>query len=151
MKVLRSNLWWNAIVPQVLAWVYFSLLSLQVYTTQTGGELGSGIFTILHRFIPFFVTLISLSSFGYLLNDFCDIESDARAGKKNTLARLPKLLSLFLIGITLAIAVGGWLRQFGGQAFRHKLIPSMLFLLQLALLIFYSMKPFRLRSVAWPA
>jgi 1,4-dihydroxy-2-naphthoate octaprenyltransferase len=146
MKVLRSNLWWHAIVPQVLAWVYFSLLSLQVYANQTGAPLGQGIFGILHRFIPFFVTLVSLSSFGYLLNDFCDIESDTRAGKKNLLASLPPMLSIFLILASLAIAILGWLRQFGGQAFGHKLIPSVLFLLQLALLIAYSMKPFRLKE-----
>lgn len=146
MKVLRSNMWWNAIVPQVLAWVYFSLLSLQVYNNQQGTELGAGIFIILRRFIPFFITLVSLSSFGYLLNDLSDIESDARAGKRNILAGFPVLVSILLVLASLGIAIAGWLKQFGGQAFGHKLIPSILFLLQLVLLIIYSVKPFRLKE-----
>ena len=133
-------------MPQVLAWVYFSLLSLQVYSINMGGMPGTRIFTILYQFIPFFVTLICLSSFGYLLNDYCDIESDARAGKRNLLARLPRPLSLSLILILLFISIEGWLRQYGSTAFTNQLVASILFLFQLALLIAYSLKPLRLKE-----
>src|ERR1035437_3374483 len=96
MKLLRVNSWWNTIVPQVLGWIYFSMLTKVVYLTQNPELRGTTLTakTDITRYVLFFLALISIAAFGYLLNDICDIESDTIAGKPNSLTRFTPMWRL---------------------------------------------------------
>lgn len=116
-------------VPQVLGWVYFALLASDVLHKDYGLHLGL-----------FFCATISISAFGYLLNDFFDVQSDLLAGKKNVLAtyRMPTRIIAMLIPLTLGITT--WLLM----PFRAG--ATALFALQIIALFIYSAPPFRLKE-----
>lgn len=133
MKLFRANTWWNAIVPQVLGWMYFCWLC-------NGAQLGRFIYTYEYLFFVFcfFVSLISISAFGYLFNDWCDIKSDAIAGKKNRLASLNPILQIVVVVVPLLIGCFFWMPV--------SITASILFSLQIISLIIYSVPPFRLKN-----
>jgi hypothetical protein len=148
MKFLRANLWWNAIVPQTLAWVYFSML-MAVPVNSVNQAVGNGLNSIINPFIflPYFATLILVSTFGYLFNDFCDVESDARAGKRNVFAKAHTTLAF--LSVTGVLCLGGtvWFFMLNHFNYPVQLWPATALLgLQIFLLVLYSAKPFRLKE-----
>lgn len=133
MKILRANIWWNAIVPQVLGWIYFCWLF-------NGIELFKDIYPsfFLLRVLCFFISLISISAFGYLLNDWCDVETDAATGKVNHLSNLKPVWRFMVVVTPLIIGCVFWLPV--------SKIATALFVLQIIALIAYSVPPVRLKA-----
>lgn len=134
-------------MPQIFGWLYFSLIALQlcnehnVYLMPLGRSFITSI-------LLFFVALIGITSFGYLFNDWCDIKSDIISGKKNSLAFRSPVARLAVIIISLAIGITAWF--FLQLELNHSLVhPSnILFVLQILLLVIYSLPPVRLKERA---
>lgn len=126
--VTRAPEWWRFKLPPVLAFVYLVALERNLGVLQ-----GAGIAALV------LVCMASAASFGYMLNDCCDIESDRLANKPNAMAachwRQRALLLLFcpLAGL---ISASWW-----GN-------PVLLLLLHanFAISILYSVRPWRLKE-----
>lgn len=133
MKIFRTAIWWNAIVPQVLGWIYFCWLC-------NGVQFFKYIYPAEFLFVVacFFVSLISISAFGYLFNDWCDVKADAIAGKNNRLGSLPPVLRFVLVLVPLLIGYFFWMPV--------SLIATVLLALQIVALIIYSAPPVRLKN-----
>lgn len=132
-RLFRANLWWNTNVPQVLGWIYFCL-SLDEFQTADFSWTAEHILPT----FSFIVTLISISAFGYLFNDWCDIQSDLSAGKQNQLSTLNPWLRALLVLLPLIIGLFFWIPQ---SKFANALL-----ILQVIALISYSLPPFRLKN-----
>ena len=92
--LLRFSLWWQHIVPPVLAGAYLAVATQAL----PPGRLAA--------LLPLFVvSIVGIAGFGYFLNDVCDIGADRAAGKANAaagrkpLARAAILLGLLLLGL----------------------------------------------------
>ncbi len=129
LKLFRTNTWWNAVVPQVLGWMY---LCLRVNM--------HGPYIHLRLVVSFFIALISISVFGYLFNDLCDVESDKKAGKKNALGQFPFAARLIIVSLPLLAGFAAWY-DIGAQT-----IANILFGLQILALVLYSLPPVRLKE-----
>ncbi len=129
MKLLRTNIWWNAAVPQILGWVYFAAL----------GE-AAWLICYWQILIWFFIATVSISAFGYLLNDFFDVQTDAIAGKKNALASFTTPVRIVLVIIPLIIGLAAWLPWYS------RVVATILLALQIIALVLYSAPPFRLKN-----
>lgn len=127
LKLFRTNTWWNAVVPQVLGWVY--LLSQHKTLRE-----------VLVTNFFFFVALIGVSAFGYLFNDYCDVDVDRRAGKKNLLNNYSKPLRILIVLLPLFVGSAAWHLTY------PNLVENVLFCLQILALIAYSMPPIRLKE-----
>ena len=138
-------------MPQVLGWIYFGLLSAVVLILPVEPSFVHN-WTQFYAYnaIYFFPALIGIAAFGYLFNDWCDIESDTEAGKPNRLAKLPAAFQLVIVAIPFLIGVGAWI-MLNWMAYMV-LIPmrfaNILFTLQVLSLVIYSAKPFRLKERA---
>ncbi|MBS1612382.1 MAG: UbiA family prenyltransferase [Bacteroidetes bacterium] len=130
LKLFRTNTWWNAVVPQVLGWMYMCFLYPEMRHVKEHWFLVLG----------FFVSLICISVFGYLFNDLCDVESDAKAGKRNVLGELTLPVRLLLVVIPLAVGIVSWVLIERGIG------SIFLFAMQILALVLYSMPPFRLKN-----
>ncbi|MFN8286864.1 MAG: UbiA family prenyltransferase [Chitinophagales bacterium] len=128
-KLFRSNIWWVAVVPQVLGWVYFCILDGTFHFPEQ-----------LQSFGFFFLALVTTSAFGYLFNDLCDVEADKAAGKSNSLGKLSFGLRLVIVTLALAVAVISW------YLVKATLWANLFFGLQIFALIIYSAPPFRLKN-----
>ncbi len=129
MKLLRTNIWWNAVVPQVLGWVYFAMLA------------GASPLTINWKLlILFFIATISIAAFGYLINDFFDVDVDAIAGKKNALAAFSVPLRIVFVALPLIVGIAAW------ATMPLPVGATILFVLQIIALVIYSAPPFRLKN-----
>lgn len=128
LHALRTNLWWNTLVPQVLGWMYFSL-----YST-------SGQAFYFKKIILFITSLLATAAWGYLLNDYFDREQDSRAGKPNMLAGIDPLLAQSAVAATFTLAIGSWWFTYAPMA------ANVLYALQLVALIIYAAPPFRLKE-----
>lgn len=129
LKLFRTNTWWNTIVPQVLGWVYLCM-------QQPEYELGY----FKYRVPSFFIALIAISVWGYLFNDLCDVKSDLRAGKKNSLAKFSMPVRLIITAVPLAIGIAAWAYVGRGN------VANVLFGMQILALWIYSAPPFRLKG-----
>jgi colanic acid/amylovoran biosynthesis glycosyltransferase len=95
--------------------------------------------------IPSLITLTAIGSFGNILNDFGDIESDTRAGKKNIMSGMSYGKRAALIFAALAAAIIPW-RFLPADSLSYSLL-----LLEFFLLIAYPVKPFRLKRFPYVA
>lgn len=120
-------------MPSTMGWVYFCLLTNRE-TMQFNTEMAI-------RIGLYFIALISLATFGYLFNDWCDIASDIASGKKNVLAKLPGKYRIFIVIAPLILCYVAW---------RPNIKLANFFLVwQVITLIIYSAPPLRLKSKAW--
>ena len=149
MKLLRINSWWNTIVPQVLGWIYFSMLTFAFLVPQHN-YFNLYVGACATRCVVFFVSLVGIAAFGYLFNDLCDIESDSLASKTNQLAQFKVPTRIMVVAIPFLVGIGAWglvMYQSYLMAFPVT-IPCILFTAQLLALILYSLKPFRAKDRA---
>ncbi|MCW5906460.1 MAG: UbiA family prenyltransferase [Chitinophagales bacterium] len=124
----RVTIWWHALAPQVFGWVYFCLLVQPVPDLPV------------MRFVQFSVALIGISAFGYLFNDWCDVETDRLSGKNNVLANKPAVLRAILVFAPLAAGMYSWkLLNAGAWA-------NLFMGLQILALTAYSLPPARLKA-----
>jgi len=134
LKYIRISNWWNYIFPPILGVAYFSILLNQ-------GELGEKWVALL----LFFISFVFTASFGYFLNDICDIEIDKKASKQNFAQKLPVILRYLFLFFLLLFAVLPWL------FFENIHIAKYFYILQIILLFAYSLPYIRLKSKIFAA
>ena len=152
MKLFRIQSWWNTVVPQVLGWIYFSILYRIIDSIQNPVE-----FYFVNSFQViysptrlFFLSLVSIAAFGYLFNDLCDIDSDVLSGKPNALARFNLFWRVVIVYIPFLMGIVCWFEMnrdfyFYSERAAYANLP---FALQLIALVVYSARPFRLKERA---
>lgn len=131
IKTLRTHIWWKAVVPQAMGWVYFGWL--MGYTENHDKWFQT---------LWFLVSLLSTAAFGYLFNDWCDIESDKKAGKENLLSSWPPAMQIVFLLLLAIAALGSWYMLDKGW------MVNALYALQILSLLAYSLKPIRLKERA---
>jgi len=128
-QIVRFNTWWNYILPSILAFIYLFLLLLDIHWAEA--LMISGLFLI---------WMIGAASFGYFINDLCDVKLDALAGKKNETRQLSALSKIVIVTLSLGIALTPWV-LLSDSIFVFGLVIFHLFLLAI-----YSAPPFRLKN-----
>lgn len=129
LNTVRVSQWWGHKIPPVIGAVGF------------GALVGQGsIDGLLGRLLLLVVSAIGLATFGHLLNDWCDITSDALAGKTNRLAPMSPQTraAVVVLAAMLGLVPWAWLPMSGWT--------SALLGTELALFVAYSVPPFRLKS-----
>ncbi len=138
-------------MPQVMGWIYFSfLISIINVLPVTTRSLHPYALFYEYRLMLFFPALVCIATFGYLFNDLCDIDSDALAGKPNSLSRFTTFTRVVVVAVPLLAGVVAWfiLNWQAEIIIQPMLIANVLFVAQLLALIMYSAKPFRLKDRA---
>lgn len=127
--LLRFSLWWQHIVPPVLAVAY---LACAVGALPPGELVAS---------LPFFLlSVVGIAGFGYFLNDVCDIAGDRAAGKTNAAAgRTPAGRAGILIFL-LALGLAPW------SLLPRNAVNLVLVAVLIGTLTLYSVRPFRLKE-----
>jgi 4-hydroxybenzoate polyprenyltransferase len=128
--MLRFNNWWSIIIPQILGWIYFCELTAD----------RSFLIADWGRVLLFVLGVISIASFGYVLNDYCDIESDKISGKKNSLSKVNRPMRNLIVSLPLILGIASWALLHSG------IIANVLYGLQILALIIYSAPPVRLKE-----
>lgn len=127
-NTLRAGEWWNAKLPLLIA---FYLAYLPVEQQSLGA--------LLPRFSALLLWIIAAAGFGHFLNDCCDIQQDAKAGKANSAAsRTPGKRAAILI-ILSAASLLPWI------IFREYVILILSFC-HLLSFVFYSVPPLRVKE-----
>lgn len=126
-------------MPQVLGWVYFNLL------LSNSPDLAPATWWI-DVVMVFFLALVSISVFGYLFNDLCDVEGDKIAGKPNALGGFHPLRRIAFVATALAAGIFAWINIGVKEPFKKW--ADILFALQILTLIAYSLEPIRLKNRA---
>lgn len=128
-RLLRFALWWQHIVPPILAVAYLA--------AATGALAPRELIAMLP---PFVASIVGIAGFGYFLNDVCDLAADRAAGKANAAAGCtPRARTAILFGL-LALGLAPW-----------SLLPAnpanlALLALQIVVLTLYSARPLRLKE-----
>ena len=127
--LFRFSVWWQHIVPPVLA---------AAYLATAVGALPPG--ELVARLPLFLASVVGIAGFGYFLNDACDIAADRAAGKANAAAaRRPAARAAILLGL-LALGLSPWM------LLPRSPVNLSLLALQVALLVLYSVRPFRFKE-----
>ena len=127
--LLRFSVWWQHIVPPVLAAAYLAVAL---------GALAPG--ALVAMLLPFLGSVVGIAGFGYYLNDVCDLAADLAAGKANSAAAQGRPARAAILFGLLALGLSPWI-----LLPRHPLNLALLGL-QVALLTLYSARPFRLKE-----
>lgn len=125
----RTRQWWQPKTGNILAAVYLAVFILNISFEKT-----------LIYILPTLVTILGIGLFGHLINDWADLSSDQKVGKKNMLSKLSVSNKLFFLFLTIILAVSPW-----------TILPYdqySLFLLGLEFLLFclYALRPFRIKT-----
>ena len=128
--MFRFNNWWSVITPQILGWIYFCELIAD----------HSFLITDWHKVAFFFLGVISISAFGYVFNDYCDIDSDRISGKKNSLSKFSSQIRILIILLPLIAGITCWALVHAAT------ITNTLYALQILALILYSAPPVRFKK-----
>jgi len=125
----RFDDWWFSKIPPLLTVAFLLIL-------QRGIEPAEAI----PLTVGILFSIISIAAFGHVVNDVFDIESDALAGKRNTMASIPKPIPLFLcLLLFMSGFLPAWLLHFHppavGLILLNYLWPSL-----------YSMPPVRFKE-----
>lgn len=128
-QIVRFYTWWNFILPPILAFIYLFLLLLNIHWAEA--------LIIAGLFLSW---MIGAASFGYFINDLCDVTVDALAGKKNETDQLSILSKIVIVTLSLGIALTPWV-FLSGSIFVFGLV-----IFHLILLVIYSAPPFRLKN-----
>ncbi|HWB63070.1 MAG TPA: UbiA family prenyltransferase [Chitinophagales bacterium] len=131
LQVFRVKNWWQYKLPPLVA-VFFmgAIVTAHISVQSLGWKLGG-----------LFIWMIANAAFGYFLNDWTDIEEDARAGKTNWAPKVPVflrwviVLALVALSVTIQAVLNGLLS-----------LPSVLNLFHLFFFIAYSVKPIRFKE-----
>ena len=133
---IRIKDWWNYIIPPILSFYFIGLL---VSNNKT-------LISIIYDFTSVLFLSTFVASFGFFLNEWSDIKDDAIAKKPNQLSSLSNkhkwtILLLLLVGIYITLSITG----------RDNVLILFLCLIQIGLLILYSVMPFRLKRNKYAA
>ncbi|MGN1417979.1 MAG: UbiA family prenyltransferase [Acutalibacteraceae bacterium] len=86
-QLFRAGEWYDSKVPMLLLPALYAIVAAQ-------GEYDSG---QLKNVIVLMIFFSIFLAFGYLINDYADIEADKKAGKDKIMHRLPKPVPLLLV------------------------------------------------------
>ncbi|MGM0649871.1 MAG: UbiA family prenyltransferase [Bacteroidota bacterium] len=127
--IFRLSNWWSYIFPPILGIAYL----MELYAEH-------GIKGFVFILIPFCISVIGAASYGFIINDISDKKSDKLAGKSNIAAKYSKrTLWLFVIA-SISVAIVPWF------FLPVSMYAIALFLIQMALLTFYSLPPLRIKD-----
>ena len=133
LKIFRLNDWWSVIIPQILGWIYFcELTASHPFLIDDWRRVGL-----------FFIGRTAIAAFGYLFNDYCDVDSDRISGKKNLLEKFKPLIRTGLVLLPLILGITAWACVHAGT------ITKTLYMLQIIALAIYSSPPIRLKERSW--
>lgn len=132
-KKLRIQLWWNHIVPPIIATIYYVVWKSDVFIPSFWLYL-----------LLFIISLTGFAAFGYFLNDISDIETDRLAGKHNSAATLNSTVRIFICGGLILIGSIPWIWL------PNALATTGLLILLIISLVIYSFRPFRLKEHGFP-
>lgn len=132
--LVRAREWWSYKIPPLLAVAY-------AIAFVGGVEFHTGAVAI----AAFVLFLVATASFGYFLNDVCDIEADHAAGKPNAAAELSGSVRFVVLVGLVGLVAAPWL------ALPHSLWLAALVLTELALFVAYAAPPIRLKARGAPA
>jgi 4-hydroxybenzoate polyprenyltransferase len=129
LKFTRYVDWWEYKLPPLLAVAYATVI-------YYGYSLEKAIMRICFLLLAVIVGAIYVS----IINDITDVKEDLKAGKGNSMAKLPILMRSAIVGVIVAIAL----------YFTYMLYPDQksIFFYTLAYLVFslYSIRPFRFKE-----
>ncbi len=128
-RIVRTRDWWYGRIPQPLAVAYAIVLLQGIAPLQAVGAVAL-----------LLVCLISLSVYGYLLNDAFDIKIDRLAGKPNAMAGRTPWQRLFIIVSLLIAGFLPWLLADLGAAALMVLVANYV------IATIYSAPPLRLKE-----
>jgi len=129
IATVKLDRWWKPKAANLMAVLYSVMLMTRLPYSRA-----------LVLLILSLVTIVGIGSFGHVINDWYDIPADDVAGKANRLAGLAPWKRYGLTCVVLAMALLPWLAlPFDG-------VSLMLLLLEFALLLAYSIPPFRLKA-----
>jgi len=124
--ILRFSLWWQHIVPPILAAAYLAAAT---------GALTPG--DLLTRLPLFLASIVGIAGFGYFLNDVCDVAADRSARKANAAAgRTARERAGILIAL-LVLGLAPW------SLMPRSPVALALLAAEIATLALYSARPFR--------
>jgi hypothetical protein len=127
--LLRFSLWWQHIVPPVLAAAYIAAAT---------GVLPPG--ELIARLPLFLVSVVGIAGFGYFLNDACHIAADRAAGKPNAAAAIGPLARAGILLGLLVVGLAPW------SLLPRNPVNLTLLALQVGALTLYSARPVRLKE-----
>jgi len=131
LKKARTHEWWKPKAGFLFALLFYIIWS-------SGKQFNFPVF--LKLLFLSFVTLTAIGILGHLLNDLGDMESDAKAGKNNSMIALSKTNRFLVIVAVFAVAVAPW--------YFLPYTSTSIYLLsaEFLLLIIYPLKPLRLKQ-----
>lgn len=129
IKLLRIAHWWNYLIPPIMSFVYIACINNSYTVSQSVGPV-----------LTVFITSILTASFGFLLNDYCDIEEDLAAGKQNHIATYPKNKRIAIMAALGVLSISFWFFITVNERIIYLVIA------QFAFLIGYSVPPLRLKQ-----
>jgi len=128
---IRWSEWYDSKIPPIVGWLYYAIYK-------------NGDFVQKWPFIKVVFFAVLFMAYGYVLNDYSDIEIDKKAGKKKIIANLPRnrakiiITAIFLLGL------------FSLYSYYSQLIVVISVLGAYILATSYSLLPFRLKEKgAW--
>jgi len=127
-SLFRSNAWWQAKTPLLLAIIFAEHLAKP--------QQKHFIVTLL----IWFCSYLMLSCFGYWINDCFDIVQDQKAGKKNAAAAFHPLMRFFIATILAAGSLAPWYFHAGSE------LLLVMLSIQMLLLLLYSIPGIRLKN-----
>lgn len=120
--------WWNYLLPFLLGIGYIIIFILKINPQDGIPVIGL-----------FVITISSTVFFGYLLNDYTDQSEDKLAGKRNLTTELSSFKVIILMITTVGFAISPWWFLPKSQT------NILLYILQIILLLIYSVPPIRLK------
>ncbi len=127
----RVSDWWQPKAGNILAMVFLIMLIGELPFT-----------TAFIYFFPSVITILGIGAFGHLVNDWCDIPSDQKAGKRNRMASLSITKRILILVLFLFLAFIPWVFLPWDEVSVYILAVEFL------LLIIYAMPPIRLKGRA---
>lgn len=134
----RIQDWWKYLIPPILSFYFIGLL-ISAHINKT-------FISIIFDVSTIFLLSIFIASFGFFLNEWTDIKDDAIAHKANRVVDLSLrskwlIFAILLLSIYSLISIIKW----------NRTSTLLLCFVQLALLVLYSVKPFRLKRNKYAA
>ncbi len=129
LATVKLERWWKPKAANLMAVLYSVMLITRLPVARA-------LFLLTFSVI----TILGIGSFGHVVNDWYDVQTDLAAGKTNRLAGLEQWKRYGLTAVLLALALLPWL------VLPCNRLSVALLLLEFALLLAYSVPPFRLKA-----
>jgi 4-hydroxybenzoate polyprenyltransferase len=131
-QFIRMPEWYDSKIPMLLS------ILLYVFVLSPGSMEASRIVLLLSAF---FLFCFFFFSFGYVINDVCDIDVDRKAGKQKLIVDIPNPI---VGGIVVFLIIAGILPLYWLSGFDWRVLSILLFNYLLG--ASYSLKPFRFKE-----